>query len=376
MPLQNQRECPAWAANIFFLTSYVTYVTLASRVTIRRRHEEDAGMKDTVKRAEAGWLLFFYSVPSKPVSSRMKVWRKLAKAGAVQLKGAVYILPNSDEHYEFLQWLLSEVSSMKGGGAFVKVKEMETMKDSELVELFNRQKETEYSGIEKHIEDLERKLNSIRKGGKSHDSMKLSGELNKLTKEFDDIKRLDFFLSKAGQKTEGRIKSLKSAIRRLSGYKEKNALSKAEILTRKTEDFQNKKWATRKIPFVDRMASAWLIIKFIDQNAEFMFMEEKDIERLIRKDIVTFDVKGGDFTHHADLCTFEALVKSFGIKDKAVKRIAEIVHELDIKDGKYSNAEARGIEVLLIGIRKTVKTDADALKKGMEVFEMLYSSKT
>ena len=329
-----------------------------------------------IRDTKSGWLLFFYSVPSKPVSSRMKVWRRLAKAGAVQLKGAVYILPYSDEHYEFLQWLLSEVSSMKGGGSFVKVNQLETMEDSELIQLFNRQREDEYSGIERRIEDLGRKLDSIRKGGKSHDSTKFSGELNKLAREFDDIKRIDFFLSKAGQKTEGRIKSLKSAIRSLAGYKGKSALSKAEILTRKTEDFQNKKWATRKRPFVDRMASSWLIRKFIDRNAEFKFVEEKETGLLAGKDAITFDVKDGDFTHHADLCTFEALVKSFGIKDKAVKKIAEIVHELDVKDEKFKADEARGIEGLLSGIRKTAKTDAEALEKGMEVFEMLYASKT
>lgn len=223
------------------MTSYVTSVTLVTKATPRRRNEGDAGMKDTIKKNEARWLLFFYSVPSKPVSSRMKVWRRLAKAGAVQLKGSVYILPYSDEHYEFLQWLLSEVSWMKGGGAFVKVKEMETMEASEIVGLFNRQREEEYSGIERRIEDLERKLNSIRKGGKSHDSAEFSGELNKLTREFDDIKRIDFFLSKAGQKTEGRIKPLKSAIRNLAGYKEKSASSEVAIFARKAEDFRNKK---------------------------------------------------------------------------------------------------------------------------------------
>ena len=148
------------------------------------------------------------------------------------------------------------------------------------------------------------------------------------------------------------------------------------MLTRKIEDFQNKKWVTRKRPFVDRMASSWLIRKFIDRNAEFKFMEEKETGLLAGKDIVTFDVKDGDFTHHADLCTFEALVRSFGIKDKVVKKIAEIVHELDVKDEKFKVDEARGIEGLLSGIRKTAKSDAEALEKEMEVFEMLYASKT
>ena len=193
-------------------------------------------------------------MPSKPVSRGMKVWRRLAKAGAVQLKGAGYILPYSDEHYEFLQWLLSEVSSMKGGGSFVKVNQLETMEDSELIQLFNRQREDEYSGIERRIEDLERKLNSIRKGGKSHDSAEFSGELNKLTREFDDIKRIDFFLSKAG--TENRRQD-KNRLSQQSGtwqaIKKKSALSKAEILTRKTEDFQNKNGQLGR----DRLLTGW-----------------------------------------------------------------------------------------------------------------------
>jgi len=80
-----------------------------------------------------GWILFFYSVPSKPVSNRMKVWRKLMKAGAVQLKGAVYLLPFNDEHYELLQWLVSEIAEMKGEGAFTRIEHIDTMKDSGII---------------------------------------------------------------------------------------------------------------------------------------------------------------------------------------------------------------------------------------------------
>jgi len=134
-------------------------------------------------------------------------------------------------------------------------------------------------------------------------------------------------------------------------------------------------WASRKRPFVDRMASAWLIRRFIDKNATFKLMEERDFVAT-GQDYVTFDVSGGVFTHVGDFCTFEVLIRTFGVKDKTVRRIAEIVHELDIKDDKYRTPEAAGLEQILSGLRKAIKDDSDLLEKGMSVFEMLYLSKT
>ena len=122
------------------------------------------------------------------------------------------------------------------------------------------------------------------------------------------------------------------------------------------------------------MASAWLIRKFIDRDASFAFADEKDMET-VGKNSIAFDVRGGEFTHTGDLCTFEVLIKSFGLKDKALRKIAEIVHDLDMKDEKYNAAEAKGLEDILTGIRMTAKDDADALEKGMQIFEMLYMSK-
>lgn len=122
------------------------------------------------------------------------------------------------------------------------------------------------------------------------------------------------------------------------------------------------------------MASAWLIKRFIDPKASFVFIEEREIASLDKK-AAAFDVRGAEFTHVGDLCTFEVLVKSFGIKDKAVKKIAEIVHDLDVKDDKYGKPEATGVEDILSGIRKTAKNDADGLERGMAAFEMLYQSK-
>ena len=332
-------------------------------------------MKHTLQKAtwkNLKWLLFFYSVPSKPVNARMKIWRRLAKAGAVQLKGAVYILPYNEEHLELCQWLVSEVMAMKGDGAFVEVDKVETMTEREIIDLFKEQREKDYISVEKNLEEFERKISSIRKGSGISDSRRFLEEFNKHLKEFEEIRRIDFFASKIGTVLKKKIEVLQREIKGLSGHEIKPVLA---VTSRNIKDYQNKTWATRKNPFVDRMASAWLVKKFIDKKAVFKFIDEKDLETL-DKDSIAFDIRRGEFTHSGDMCTFEVLIKAFGLKDKALKKIAEVVHELDIKDDKYKNPEAKGIEDILMGIRKTAKDDAEILDKGMVVFEMLYASGT
>ncbi len=318
------------------------------------------------------WLLIFYSVPSNPVSNRMKIWRKLAKTGAVQLKGAVYILPASEEHEEFLQWLIGEVKSMGGDGAFVKTAEIKTMADNDIIRLFATQADEEYSRLEKALEVIERKVQSIRKGSRSDEGKRLADQAAKIAKEAEEIGKRDWFNSPVGQSIKKQLQALEI------GLREAGKKSPDEVFTiepRHMRDYQGKTWATRKKPFVDRMASAWLIRRFIDPKSSFRFIDEREIGSLDAS-TVAFDVRGAQFTHIGDLCTFEVLIKSFGIKDKAIKKIAEIVHDLDVKDEKYAKPEANGIEDILSGIRKSSKDDTAMLEQGMRVFEMLYSSKS
>ncbi|MHB8879886.1 MAG: chromate resistance protein ChrB domain-containing protein [Thermodesulfovibrionales bacterium] len=332
-------------------------------------------MKSTIKRNFNGgqnWLLFFYSVPSKPVSNRMKIWRKLSKTGTMQLKGAVYILPMNEEHYEFFQWLVSEVSSMGGEAAFTRVEAIDSIKDEEIKALFNERQEGGYQAIGKSLDDLETRVNSIQKGSKTQGGQALSEQLDKVRKNYEEALKTDFFLSKSGAALRSRIDALNAVIKGLTGSVVKS--KPAVVSSRKIEDYQGSVWVSRKRPFVDRMASAWLIKRFIDKNGTFKLVDEKDLAAA-GQNHVTFDVSDGVFTHLGDLCTFEVLVKSFGLKDKAVRKIAEIVHDLDMKDDKYKSAEAKGLEDILTGIRMTAKDDTEALEKGMAVFEMLYASK-
>lgn len=318
------------------------------------------------------WLLFFYSVPSRPVSNRMKIWRRLIQAGALPFKGAVYILPHSEEHYEFCQWLVSEAAGMGGEAAFVHVEKIETMHNREIIDLFNRQRERDYQDIEGMLEGLERKMQSIKKGSSIHDSKKILEQLYKLLNKFEAINRIDFFSSEAGASFKRRIKMLQAEFKEIDRVYA--GIRSPAIVSKRIEDYQGKTWVTRKRPFVDRMASAWLIRKFIDPAASFEFIDEKEIAHL-GKDMVAFDVMGGKFAHIGDMCTFEVLIKSFNLSNRRIKKIAAIVHELDIKDDKFKTPEAKGIEEILAGIRKTSKSDKEALEKGMGIFEMLYESK-
>ncbi len=162
------------------------------------------------KAAIQEWLLIFYSVPSQPVSNRMKIWRKLSKAGAVQLKGAVYILPATEEHEEFLQWLIGEVKSMGGDGAFVRTAEVKTMTEADIRELFLRQAEEGYRGFEKNLDALERKVQSFRKGAQGDEGGKLADLANKLAKELDEHHKRDFFSSPLGVVMQKRMQALDS----------------------------------------------------------------------------------------------------------------------------------------------------------------------
>jgi len=326
-------------------------------------------------REKPAWILFFYTVPSKPVKNRIKIWRRIVKGGAVQLKGAVYVLPHNEEHYEFCQWLMAEVAALGGDGDFVITDKFEMLTNSDIISLFKSQREADYNALEKKLNELDVKLSSVEKGSKLKNAENLRSQLDKLLKEYMDIKEIDFFPIGASLKAGKKISSVQrmmATVLKPSGAKETNR-KKTIIPRRNPDDYKGRVWITRKNPFVDRMASAWLIRKFIDKDAVFQFIDGHESGN-VDENAVVFDMKDGEITHIGDHCSFEVFVRSFGIKDKAVKKIAEFVHELDIKDEKFNAPEAKGIEGILMGIRRTGKNDEDILERGMDVFEMLYAS--
>ncbi|MBF0520731.1 MAG: chromate resistance protein [Nitrospirae bacterium] len=322
------------------------------------------------------WLLFFYTVSASPVNNRVKIWRRLAKAGAIQFKHSVYVLPCNEEHYEFFQWLLNEVDSVGGDGGFVAVEKFENIKDDDVIALFNTVREGDYEKIEKYLEEIDRNFFNAKMSSNPagiNNFHKIYERLNKLNNEYEEIKKIDFFTLYKKKSIEVRLNELKEAV--IFYMNPESAEKTRRIELRKFEDFTGKRWVTRKRPYIDRLSSIWLIRRFIDKDAVIAFEDESEMDLSVSSDAVYFDVVGGEFTHIGDDCTFEVLVKSFGIKDGALRHIAEIIHEIDIKDGKYRSVESAGVEKIISGMTRRIKNDMDIVSKATEIFDFLYESK-
>jgi len=320
----------------------------------------------------SSWLVFFSSLPSKPVGNRVKTWRRLVKAGAVQLKGTAYVLPDSREHEEFFQWLAGEIGGMGGQAAFVRADRVEMVPDAEIVALFERRKATDYLPLQTALEILDRKIDGERQGGRAATAKTLQGRFAKLLADFEEARRTDFFSSAAGRELGERIELVRFALSELREGTGRPT-SPTDIPARSPGAYQGKLWVTRRDPFIDRMASAWLIRKFIDPSASFGFVDEAEVASL-GPGTIAFDVRGGQFTHVDERCTFEVFARSFALNQSALAKIAEIVHDLDLKDDRYRHPEATGVEEILRGVRQTARDDADALDRGMAVFELLHAA--
>ncbi len=317
------------------------------------------------------WLLFFYTVPAKPGSLRTKVWRRLLKLGAVSLKGSVYILPFTEDHLEALHWLTEEVAGLGGEAAFVKVEGFETLGDDEIVRLFNAQRENEYAPTEAALEALEMQLSSLEQQPDPQGMARVQGALPRLRKDFRAIQAVDFFQSSWGEALQKRLERFEERLQKQSPPSQ--AVRPTATRPRSKEDYQARAWVTRPHPFVDRMASAWLIRGFIDPQARFEFLG-KDQALADFPGAGSFDLPAGDFSHEQDRCTFEVLLEAFALRGKALRKVAEVVHELDLKDGKFSSPQAGGVETILVGIRKTATDDREALEEGIKVFERLHAA--
>ena len=328
------------------------------------------------KNHQCEWLLFFYSIPATPVNYRVKIWRKLVKTGAVQLKGGVYILPYREELHEALQWMLAELPGLKGEGLLVRTDSIEPLSHQEIIALFNEQRRPQYQEIATKIDEFAGRIRNLRKGGKDRKSTTLFRHYEKIQNEFQAVQLRDFFQSDLGLELAARINETRRQLEELTTAEKLHKSSTPSALPggRTANDFSGLTWLTRSRPFVDRMACAWLIKRFIDSQAAFAFMDEAELQGSGSTPEVSFDVRNGDFTHVDDLCTFEVMIKAFGLEDKELATLAAIVHDIDIKDGKFAAPEAYGIEMIMKGIRSKALSDSETLEQGMAIFEALYLS--
>jgi len=309
------------------------------------------------------WLMLLTSLPPTPTRHRVGVWRKLQRMGAVRLRGSAWILPETPETTELFQWLVQEIQSFRGEATLVHIDRIEGMSEEQVRGLFHRSRGVEYQAVVQGCREILRQLDRHRTNHRGAVA-KLRGRLDGLKRELDRIQGIDHLDTPAGRRArtlwETTAKRLRAAATRPrpAGGRHRTSLPP-----------RGSTWVTRPRPHIDRIASAWLIRRFCDPDAKFAFADAADAARKG----IPFDVLGADFGHRGEDCTFETLIKRFGIKDRRVKVIAEIVHEADLHDGKFTRNESTGLDLAISGLVASIEDDRELLERGMAMFEGLYT---
>jgi len=317
----------------------------------------------TPDRAEVRWMLLIHQIPPTPAYLRVKVGRHLHRIGAVAIKNSVYALPRNDETQEDFQWVLREI--VKGGGdaSLVEARFIEGLSDEQVIGLFQAAREADY----RELADQTRAVAAaFPKRGSVPENRRaeLAGLVARLRQRTTELTAIDFFGAPGREVVEGLLSGLEARMRTVEGSEP----AKASL---DVAQHRGRTWVTRTGIKVDRMASAWLIRKLLDPEARFKFVPAKGYQP--EKGELRFDMFEAEFTHEGELCTFEVLVQRFGLKDPALRAIAEIVHDIDVKDAKYGREEAPGIGQIVAGIAAAHADDEARLARGTALFDDLYA---
>jgi hypothetical protein len=319
----------------------------------------------TVKRRKppAGkWLLLIHQIPPKPDYFRVKVRRRLQRMGAAALKNSVYVLPSRDDTLEDFRWLLREIVAEGGEATLCEAELVEGITRAELEGMFAAERDADYAALVTAAQGLADPGDAL---GDDAQTGEIELELGRLRRRMDEIEALDFFGATGRRSAERAIATLEARLRR----PREAAGGSAQ---RGGKEMQGHTWVTRRDVHIDRIASAWLIRRFIDPKARFKFTGAKSYNP--RKGEVRFDMFEAEYTHEGDRCTFETLLDRAGLKDRALHAIGEIVHDIDCKDTKFGREEAPGIAALVRGLARAYPDDAGRLERGAAALDDLYAS--
>src|SRR5262249_55804199 len=309
------------------------------------------------------WLLLMHQIPPKPGYLRVKIWRRLQALGAVAIKNSVYALPNTDDAREDFEWVLREIVKEGGEATLCEARLIEGLSDEEVQRSFHAARDADYA----EIADAARKLEADLPGGAIPQNRRslVEAEVARLRRRLTEVGRIDFFAAPGREAAEGRVSGLEGRLH------PPRAGSRAKARHGSLENVRGRVWVTRKGIYIDRIASAWLIRRFVDATARFKFVPAKGYTPEPKE--LRFDMFEAEFTHEGDLCTFEVLVSRLGLGDRALVPIAEIVHDIDLKDSKFGRPETSGIDRLIAGIAMGHRDDEARLDRGSAVFDDLYA---
>jgi len=310
------------------------------------------------------WLLLIHQLPAKPAYLRVKIWRRLQDLGAVAVKNAVHALPMNEETQEDFEWLLREI--VEGGGEAVvcEARLIDGLSDQEIRVLFDQARDADYEAVAKDARALAK---SLRPNAKPEAVAEHRTQVARLRKRLAQVVSIDFFGAIGREKAESLLSGLETRLSEGEVVKNKASIDSAETAFGALRD---RTWVTRQGVYVDRIASAWLIRRFIDPQAKFKFAPGKGYRP--HPGELRFDMFEAEFTHEGDKCTFEVLLERGALKDPALRAIAEIIHDIDLKDDKFGRTEVAGIRTLVEGISVATEDDSERIARGTEVFNSLY----
>jgi len=307
----------------------------------------------------ARWLLLIHQLPAKPAYARVKIWRRLKGLGAVTVKNSVYALPSNAETHEDFAWLVKEIAELGGEGFVCEARLVDGLGDGEVQALFDAARDEDYAEISAAARELAA-------GRSDATNAEFVGQVARLRKQLDEIVAIDFFGADGREPAEGLVSGLEAGLQQ-----EETDVSASPAPT-SSGPLKGRVWVTRQDVQIDRIASAWLIRRFIDPEARFKFVPGAGY--LPQQGELRFDMFEGEFTHQGDRCTFEVLIGHTGLADPALSAIGEIIHDIDLKDDKYGREEVAGVRSLIAGIAASGPDDTQRLARGAALLDDLYSS--
>lgn len=307
----------------------------------------------------ARWLLLLYQLSTRSSSARVRVWRRLQDIGAVQIRQSAYVLPNRDAAREDLEWVRSEIVGFGGTATLFAADAADDATDSELVAACREARARDVASLHRRcVRWLGRADRLVAR--KQPWPRAISREARALATEWRALASVTYFETPGMTDTEYIVQQI---AHRSSGRLPSPPMAATATLDPRA--YQGRTWVTRPRPGVDRMATAWLIRMHIDPKATFAFAEAPS------SDAIAFDMYGAEFGHHDDRCTFEVVAERFGLRAPRVLWIGRIVHDLDLREQRYSEPEAPGVALMIEGLRRTHADDRVLLEHGIALFGSL-----
>jgi hypothetical protein len=302
------------------------------------------------------WIVFSYSLPAKSSSPRVATWRQLQRLGAISVAGGAYILPAIEECEEAFRWLAQKVRHADGEALVMRVANFGDVTEQQIVALFNQARREDYAAVDAQVDALEVTLRQH-----AGDLEGSRDEIGRLRQAEAAVARIDYFGCPEGALLVSRLERI-----RASFFPDGSAA--VEIPRASLEAYVGQVWVTRPHPHVDRLACIWLIRRFIDPGAIVRYAPQAGPGE------ISFDMEEGTFSHQGDLCTFEVMIAAFGLDQPGMRALAEIVHEIDLRDGHFMRSEVAGIDMLLRGWQLSRIDDADMEARGASLFEGIYAA--